>query len=528
MNLLTIKSLSVEFNGFCLKNINFSLKEGEVLGIVGESGSGKTLLSHLILRLTSSYTLQSGGIYYLGENLLEITESKMQNLRGLEIGYVFQEPLSALNPLQKIYKQLSEAILIHNPKITKMALQERIQELLHSVQLSNNVLQAYPYALSGGQRQRICLAIALANRPKILIADEPTTALDSTTQAQIIELLKNLQKTLGLSVIFISHNLAVVSKICKRVLVMQKGEIIEIGKREEIFKNPKNIYTKTLVNALKFNYNTESFSKESVLETKDLSVKYPIKKNFFGKTLESFLALEPLSLTLRKGESLGIIGESGSGKSSLANALCYLLDKDCIAGEIKLLGKDFLNLKGKNLREFRACMQLIFQDPFSSLNPRMSVFEILQEGLQAHFNLNKKAQKERIVKTLNDVGLSCDFLKRYPNELSGGQRQRVSLARSLILHPKILILDEPTSALDCATQEQILKLLLKLLQQYQLSYICISHDLSVIATLCQNVLVLKNGRVLENGATKEVFKAPKDLYVKNLLEASVIGEMYVF
>ena len=336
MNLLNVESLSVEVNGFCLKDINFSLKKGEILGIVGESGSGKTLLSHLILRLVREYTLQSGKIECLGENLLEITESKMRNLRGLKIGYVFQEPLSALNPLQKIHKQLSEAILVHNPKISKNTLQERMQELLHSVQLSTSVLQAYPYALSGGQRQRVCLAIALANHPKILIADEPTTALDSTTQAQIVELLKNLQKTLGLSVIFISHNLAVVSKLCKRLLVMQKGEIIERGEREEIFKAPKNAYTKMLLNALKFHYNGESFSKEIVLEASNLSVEYPRRKSFLGKTLESFIALEPLSFKLRKGESLGIIGESGSGKSSLANALCRLIDRDYIKGEVRL------------------------------------------------------------------------------------------------------------------------------------------------------------------------------------------------
>lgn len=527
MNLLNVESLSVEVNGFCLKDINFSLKKGEILGIVGESGSGKTLLSHLILRLVREYTLQSGKIECLGENLLEITESKMRNLRGLKIGYVFQEPLSALNPLQKIHKQLSEAILVHNPKISKNTLQERMQELLHSVQLSTSVLQAYPYALSGGQRQRVCLAIALANHPKILIADEPTTALDSTTQAQIVELLKNLQKTLGLSVIFISHNLAVVSKLCKRLLVMQKGEIIERGEREEIFKAPKNAYTKMLLNALKFHYNGESFSKEIVLEASNLSVEYPRRKSFLGKTLESFIALEPLSFKLRKGESLGIIGESGSGKSSLANALCRLIDRDYIKGEVRLLGRDFFSLKGDALREFRVCMQLIFQDPFSSLNPKMNLFKILQEGLQAHFKLSVAEQKRLIEKTLSDVGLDGSFLERYPNELSGGQRQRVSIARSLVLRPKVLILDEPTSALDCATQEQILKLLLKLAKEYKLSYICISHDLSVIATLCQNVLVLKEGRVLERGETKEVFNAPKDSYVRELLQASAVGEVNV-
>lgn len=522
MHLLKVESLSARVNGFYLKNISFDLKEGEILGIIGESGSGKTLLGHLIVRIVKQCTLQSGNIECLGESLLGIPESKMRHFRGLKIGYVFQEPLSALNPLQKIRQQLSEAILIHHPKMPQKALQERIQTLLTSVQLQTNVLQAYPHALSGGQRQRVCLAIALANHPKILIADEPTTALDSTTQAQMIALLQTLQRTLGLSVIFISHNLAVVSQLCKRVLVMQQGEILEQGDLEEVFKNPKNAYTKMLVDALKFDYNTESFGREVVLAAKNLSVEYPLKRSFLGKVLESFVALKPMDFVLHQGESLGIIGESGSGKSSLANALCRLIDQHCIKGEVKLLGEDFLSLRGEVLRKFRVHMQLIFQDPFSSLNPKMSVLEILQEGLQAHFRSIK--QRQYIEKALSDVGLDESFLERYPDELSGGQRQRVSIARSLILRPKVLILDEPTSALDCATQEQILELLLNLAREYGLSYLCISHDLKVIATLCQNVLVLKDGSVVERGATKEVFSAPRNLYVRGLLEASRLKE----
>ncbi|TLD83180.1 ABC transporter ATP-binding protein [Helicobacter sp. MIT 11-5569] len=527
MSLLKVESLNAKIGKFFLKDISFSLKEGEVLGIAGESGSGKTLLSHLILRLIKDYKIKQGSIRFLGENLLEIPESKMQNLRGLKLSYIFQEPLSALNPLQKIDKQLSEAILIHNPKITSCVLQERINTLLTNVQLPKSVLESYPYVLSGGQRQRVCIAIALANNPKILIADEPTTALDSTTQAQIIELLKNLQKSFGLSIIFISHNLAVISKLCNRVLIMQDGEIIESGGKEEIFKTPKNAYTKMLIDALAFHYNKESYEKEVVLEAKNISVEYPKKKSFFGKTLESFTALKPLSFSLYKRESLGVIGESGSGKSSLANALCRLADEECVKGEIRLLGRDFLGLKGSALREFRASIQLIFQDPFSSLNPKMNLFKILQEGLQAHICLDKESQKRRIIQSLEDVGLDASYMERYPNELSGGQRQRVSIARSLILRPKVLILDEPTSALDCATQRQILKLLLKLTKQYGLSYICISHDLSVIATLCQNVLVLKEGNVLESGLTQEVFSSPKNAYVKELLQASAIGNTNV-
>lgn len=524
--MLAIESLSVCVKNFQLKNININLQEGEILGIVGESGSGKTLLSYLMLRLISHYEVESGRIIFLGKNLLELPQSQMQALRGKEISYIFQEPLSALNPLHKIKKQIQEAIVIHNPNITQDALQCRIAELLENVQLPNSVLDSYPYALSGGQRQRVCIAIAIANNPKILIADEPTTALDSTTQAQILELLKTLRKKFKLNILFISHNLAVVSKLCEKIIVMQKGEIIEQGDTQSIFQNPKNAYTKMLLEALRFHYNKESYGKDSVLRVQDLSVQYPIKKSFFGKTLESFAALKPLSFTLHQGESLGIIGESGSGKSSLANALCRILESECVSGRMELLGRDFFALRGNALRMERANIQMIFQDPFSSLNPKMQIFQILKEGLEAHFKLDKISAQERIKGVLQDVGLEEGFLWRYPNELSGGQRQRVSIARSLILRPKVMILDEPTSALDCASQNQILHLLLKLAKQYGLSYLCISHDLNVIATLCQNVLVLRQGEMLEYGATRAVFNAPKHPYVKGLLDAStIIGEL---
>lgn len=520
MSLLQIKSLQVSLQGFCLQNIDFSLGQGEILGIVGESGSGKTLLSHLILQLIKDYQIQSGEILFLGQNLLTLKESQMQNLRGKEISYIFQEPLSALNPLQKIKKQLSEAIKIHNPNLTKQALKEKILDLLTNVNLSQNILESYPYELSGGQRQRVCIAIALANSPKILIADEPTTALDSTTQAQILALLTNLQKKFNLSILFISHNLAVVAKLCSKLIVLQNGKIVEKGTTKEIFHNPQNPYTQMLIQSLGFQYNQESYTQNILLRAKNLGVQYPIRKSFFGKTLEYFTALYPLDFILREGESLGIIGESGSGKTSLANALCRLLEPNVIQGEMQLLGKDFFALKGDELRQFRREIQIIFQDPFSSLNPKMNIFQILQEGIKAHFHFKPTIIREKIVQSLVDVGLDESYLERYPNELSGGQRQRISIARSLILRPKILILDEPTSALDRATQNQILTLLLNLSRQYHLSYLCISHDLSVIASLCQNVLVLKEGKMLEYGETKEVFKSPKHPYVKTLLEAS--------
>ncbi len=521
--LLQIKSLQASLQGFHLQNIHLTLHHGETLGLVGESGSGKTLLSHLILRLIKNYQVQSGEILFLGQDLLKYTESQMQNLRGKDIGYIFQEPLSALNPLQKIKVQLSEAILIHNPNIQKQILQERILELLTNVNLTTRVLESYPYELSGGQRQRVCIAIALANSPKILIADEPTTALDSTTQAQILALLKDLQKKFHLSILFISHNLAVVAKLCPQLLVLQNGKIVESGKTQGIFQAPKNPYTKMLVQSLGFHYNQQPYSSKPLLEVKNLSVQYPLKKSFWGKTLQSFIALKPLSFNLREKESLGIIGESGSGKSSLAHALCRLLEPETIQGEMNLLGENFFTLKGAELRKFRGKIQIIFQDPFSSLNPKMNIFQILQEGIKAHkekLYFNLKDLEDKIIQSLIDVGLDASYLGRYPNELSGGQRQRISIARSLVLRPKVLILDEPTSALDRATQNQILTLLLNLAKQYHLSYLCISHDLSVIASLCQNVLVLKEGEMLEYGTTQEVFKSPKHPYVKALLEAN--------
>lgn len=516
MKLLEIKNLCLKLGNFSLKNISFTLEEGSILGIVGESGSGKSMLGNAILQLLPNLQYQKGEINFLGQNLLQYSSAKMQKIRGKEISYIFQEPLSALNPLHKIKKQLAEALLIHNPNLPKADLQSKLIELLENVHLPQKVLESYPYELSGGQRQRICIAIALANSPKLLIADEPTTALDSTTQEQILLLLQSLQKKLHLSVLFISHDLLVISKLCKTILVLKQGEIIERGFTQNIFKNPQNPYTKLLVQSLHFSYNTHLDFGKPLLEVENLQVSYATKKSFWGKTLESFEALKPLSFELREGESLGIIGESGSGKTSLANAICRLVESK---GKVDLLNQDFFLLQGEKLRDFRKNIQMIFQDPFSSLNPKMTIAQILAEGLIAH---NIQDRQARIKQVLLDTSLDESFLERYPNELSGGQRQRVSIARSLILKPKVLLLDEPTSALDKNTQKQILNLLLKLSKQYHLSYLCISHDLSVIATLCQNVIVLKNGEALERGKTQEVFKNPKNPYVQSLLKASGI------
>ncbi|CAM2800277.1 dipeptide ABC transporter ATP-binding protein [Helicobacter burdigaliensis] len=511
--ILSFCNFSLNLGDFALKNINFALKKGEILGIVGQSGSGKSLLSYALLGFIKDYKEKKGEIFLKGEKLEIDNEKKMQFLRGRKIAYIFQEPLSALNPLQKIRKQIQESINI-DKKLFLNAFNERTLELIKLVKLEEKELDKYPYELSGGQRQRVCIAIALAKNPEILIADEPTTALDATTQEEIIKLLKQMQQKLNLSIIFISHNLGVISQISQNILVLKDGEIIEKGDCKEVFKNPKHPFSQELLATLNIEFKEKSDYQEEILKAKEFCVSYVLKRNFLGRIQKEFVALKPLSFTLKKGESLGIIGESGSGKSSLANALVRLIEAK---GELEILGENFLKLKGKTLQKMRLNLQMILQDPNSSLNPKKTIYEIIIEGLKIH---NIKENYLKVAKkALLEVGLDEGYLYRYPSELSGGQRQRISIARVLVLKPKILILDEPTSALDKFTQAQILKLLLKLAKIHKLSYICISHDLNVIAQMCEKVIVLKRGEVVAKGETKEIFTKQKDAYIQNLLEA---------
>lgn len=510
--ILSFKNFSLNLGAFALKNINFSLRKGEVLGIVGQSGSGKSLLSYTLLGFIKEYVEQKGEIFLYGEKLDFQNEKKMQFLRGRKIAYIFQEPLSALNPLQKIKIQIQESINI-DKKLSYELLNKRTLELLEWVKLEEKELEKYPYELSGGQRQRVCIAIALAKNPEILIADEPTTALDPTTQEEIIKLLQQMQQKLNLSIIFISHNLGVISQISQNVLVLKSGEIIEQGNCREVFKNPKHPFSKELLATLKVVFKERGEYQEEILKAKDFSVSYVTQRSFLGRVQKEFMALKPFSFALRRGESLGIIGESGSGKSSLANALVRLIEAK---GELEILGEPFLELRGKALQKMRLNLQMILQDPNSSLNPKKTLYEIIVEGLKIH--KIKENYLEVAKKALLEVGLNEEYLYRYPSELSGGERQRVSIARVLVLKPKILILDEPTSALDKFTQAQIIKLLLQLAKTHQLSYICISHDLNVIAQMCEKVIVLKRGEVVASGDTKEIFQE-KNAYIQNLLEA---------
>ncbi len=489
MPILTVKNLSVSFqNHPTLSGISFQLYPKKITALVGQSGSGKSTVALAITKLVRKAEI-SGEIIFQGENLLKFSEKKLCTIRGKEIGFIFQDPGASLNPLHPIGKQIAEAITIHNPKISKKNLQSRVVQLLTMVELENFItrLDDYPHQLSGGQKQRVMIAIAMANNPKILIADEPTTALDSVVQNEILELLLRLKNEVGIGILFISHNLRIVKKIADEVIVLNEGKIVERGNIEEIFSHPKNDYTKLLINAvLKHKRPAKRDPTEEILSVKNLSVVYKIRKSFFKK--ENFYANSNINFSLQAGENLGIIGESGSGKSTMALALCNLISHQ---GEIIFFGKKTWQ---KNNFDLHRDIQIIFQDPFASLNPRMTVQNIIEEGLLIHGIYRK------IDPIMDSLHLDLKLKSRYPHELSGGQRQRVAIARALILEPKILVLDEPTSALDVFTQNEILKSLLEIQQRQKISYILISHDLDVVTEIADKIIILRAGQIVENDA----------------------------
>lgn len=490
--MLSIKNLSISFSkNPVVKNISFTLKPGEITTIVGGSGAGKSITALTIAKLLPKSAIAQGEIIFDNQNLLEASEEQLCKIRGEKIGVIFQDPSNSLNPLHKIGRQISEAITIHHPKQSKEKIQKRILELLEMVDLKHfsNRLNHYPHQLSGGQKQRIMLAIALANNPKLLIADEPTTALDSKTQDEIINLLKTLNQKLNLSILFITHNLRVAAGLAQNILVMNDGKIVEAGSTQEIFNNPQNNYTKLLVSTVNFkNKNVDLSSEEKVLEVKNLSVKFPIKNNFlgnfFGIGQKYFYANQNICFNLYKGKTLGIIGHSGSGKSTLALAITNLIKSE---GQINFHNQPITK------QSFRKQIQIIFQDPSGSLNPRMKIGDIVKEGLVVHKIGTSEAQEKMVDKILLEVGLKPEIKTLYPHQFSGGQKQRIAIARALILKPEILILDEPTSALDLITQNEILNLLKNLQTSHQLSYLLISHDLEVVGAMAHQIVEIKDG-----------------------------------
>ncbi len=494
--MLSIQNLSIHLlKNPIVQNISFNLNEGEIAAIVGGSGAGKSMTAMAIAGLLPNHFITSGKVNFEEDNLLEISEEEFCKIRGKKIGIIFQDPQTSLNPLHKIGKQIAEAITIHNPKYSKEQVRNRVLELLEMVDLPHfaNRLEAYAHQISGGQKQRIMIAIALANNPKLLIADEPTTALDSHTQNEIIDLLISLNKKLNLSILFITHNLQVVQNLAGHILVMNKGEIVESGNTIEIFNNPKNDYTKLLISAFKTEVkDTNLEAEEKVLEVKNLTVKFASANSFFGFNKKYFYANNNISFDLHRGRTLGFIGQSGSGKSTLGLALSGLIKSE---GEILFKGESIKNLSSKNQKILRKKLQIIFQDPTSSLNPRIKIGDIIKEGLFVHNIGNAQNQEKAVDEILLEVGLNPSSKNLYPHQFSGGQKQRIVIARALILKPEILILDEPTSALDLITQNEILNLLLKLQKSHGLSYLLISHDLSVIGKMSNQVLEIRDGEV---------------------------------
>ena len=526
--LLSVKNLNVDFNTTdgvfrAVNNVSFDLKKGESIALVGESGSGKSVTAKSIMQLLP-YPLTShpnGSIKFKGTELIGASERELKPIRGDQIGMIFQEPLSALNPLHNIEKQIGEILEIHKGLVGAEK-QDRIVDLMGKVGLSNLVdrLGAYPHELSGGQRQRVMIAMALANDPDLLIADEPTTALDVTIQAQILELLKELQASTGMALLLISHDLHVVDKMVDQVCVMQEGKLVEKKKTATLFSSPKHAYTKKLLSAqpsgeaVKANPNAPT-----LVDAKNLKVHFPIKKGFFGKATAFVKAVDDVSFSIPKGQTLGIVGESGSGKSTLGFALLKLVKS---GGSITFDGTEISSLSAKQFRPRRSEMQIVFQDPFGSLSPRMSIGQIVGEGLSIHNKgLAKDEQESLIIEALRDVHLDPDTRHRYPHEFSGGQRQRVSIARALILKPQFIVMDEPTSALDMSVQAEVVDLLRELQTKHTLTYMFISHDLRVVRAMSHNILVMKQGKIVESGTTKQIFDTPKEQYTKELMRAAI-------
>ena len=505
--------------------VSFEIAQGEILALVGESGSGKSLTSLATMRLLpEALSVQSGAIYLDGENLFALSEAQMQGYRGNSIAMIFQEPMTSLNPVMKVGDQVAEVIRLHQ-RVSKKQARIKVIALFDEVGIPDPSLRYdwYPHQLSGGQKQRIMIAMALACEPKVLIADEPTTALDVTIQAQVLNLLLRIRDQHGVSILFITHDMGVVNEVADRVAVMRHGQIVEVAKKQRFFQEPQHYYSQKLLNdAVPKIGLKEVVATPALLELKDLKVHFPIKKGIFQRTVDYVRAVDGVDLCIEKGKTLALVGESGSGKSTIGQAILRLVKNTGGSIEYHQNGQVTLlsDLNEKKMRPLRKAVQVIFQDPFSALNPRMTIEQIIREGMQSLTNLTTQQQQARALELLEKVGLSAEHATRYPHELSGGQRQRIGIARALAVEPELIICDEPTSALDVSVRAQVLELLADLQKQYQLSYLFITHDLSIVPSIADHVAVMQKGKIVEQGTVTQVMHNPQHEYTQSLLQSA--------
>jgi oligopeptide transport system ATP-binding protein len=527
-SLLSVNNLSVSFStndGIfdAVKNVSFSLEKGETLAIVGESGSGKSVSTSAIMRILppNGHISEESDVRYDDKPLLELSESEMCGFRGNRIGMIFQEPMTSLNPYIRVGKQVAEALMTHQRSVNKKQAKARVLELFELVQLPSpeKAFTKYSHEFSGGQLQRIMIAMALINEPDILIADEPTTALDVTVQSEVLDLIKNIQKKIGMAILIITHDLGVVKHFADRVIVMRLGEVVEQGRIDDVFENPQHEYTEMLIDSIPSGMKDPSVTTDKdLIKADNIKVQYLIRSSFLGRKNVYFDAVKGISLDLKQGETLGVVGESGSGKSTLGRALIGLLPS---SGDVHFKGQDMSKLSNKQKLALKKDIQIVFQDPYGSLSPRMTVGEIVSEGLTVHYpELNKLERLARVRKVLEEVRLDPTTINRYPHEFSGGQRQRIAIARALILEPSFIVLDEPTSALDRSVQLTVIDLLREIQKNHQIGFLFISHDLSVVKALSDRVLVMRNGEVLEQGTAQDIFEKPQHDYTKTLISAS--------